>query len=523
VRLLIRDEFGKEETVDFSILFNRTLLNPGVSEWSLAGGTTTDTSAGEPDYQDGAPVIAGSIRTGISETLTGGLSVQTTTDAALAGVSSLSQTALGLIGLDATGSVEEDRDRVGWSLQSELNVDRAMLWEGAGSVQLGAEYRSKGYKSSLDDFATIAANLRLHGSFSQPLPKGFSVALSGYYSTYPSTSDEEYGTSVSLTRVVSDELTIGVSGTYESDRQAFPDASEFGGLSVLARLNYRPSAESVLSVQYDRNTGSTTGSLGSSFEDGPKRVNVGLDLQHLPRTESGFTERVLGADMHMSDSRYEVNASHTRHIQGLGSELFYNRTALNVGTGIAFADGQVGVGRPIRNAFAIVDAHQSLTDSAIRVSPFQDSYRGKIDGFGPAVVSEISAYTTTNLPYEIDDAPPGYDFGSGSFALVAPYKAGYHLTVGSDFAVTAMGILKNSVGEPILLKAGTVFSPAHPEKKILIFTNGAGRFAAQGLKAGAWTIEMNDDDQTTYDVMVPEEATGFFNLGEIMPKGKDSQ
>jgi hypothetical protein len=44
-----------------------------------------------------------------------------------------------------------------------------------------------------------------------------------------------------------------------------------------------------------------------------------------------------------------------------------------------------------------------------------------------------------------------------------------------------MGILKNSVGEPILLKAGTVFSPAHPEKKIIIFTNGAGRCAAQGL------------------------------------------
>jgi outer membrane usher protein len=224
--------------------------------------------------------------------------------------------------------------------------------------------------------------------------------------------------------------------------------------------------------------------------------------------------------MHTSDSRYEINASHTRHIKGLGSELYHNRTALNFGSGIAFADGHVGVGRPIRNGFAIVDAHQSLTDSTIRVSPFQDSYRAKIDGFGPAVISEISAYTTTNLPYEIDDAPPGYDFGSGSFALIAPYKAGYHLTVGSDFAVTAMGILKNSVGEPIALKAGSVSSPAHADKKILIFTNAAGRFAAQGLKAGPWTIELNDADKTTYDVIVPEEATGLFNFGELMPKAK---
>ena len=68
VKLKIKDEFGKEESVDYSILFNRTLLNPGISEWSLAGGIKTDAGLLSPVYDDETPLLSAVYRLGLSET-----------------------------------------------------------------------------------------------------------------------------------------------------------------------------------------------------------------------------------------------------------------------------------------------------------------------------------------------------------------------------------------------------------------------------------------------------------------------
>ena len=516
IRLVITDEFGKVETLDFSILFNRTLLRPGVSEWSIAAGTTADESGAEPNYDGGAPVLAGSLRAGLSDTLTGSLGLQLSDQARLAGVSVLRQTPIGLLNVDAAASVGADQVS-GWSLGSELDLDAAQFSDQLGSIQLGTDFKSKGFKASLEDSAANSSTLRLHGSLTRLLPEGFSLALSGYYQLASFESDTKFGTSASLTRIIDNEVSLGLSGSYDSGSAGQLSDTELSGFSLFARLTYRPSFASNLTLQYDGVSRSTTASLASSFTSGATRANFDVDLAHNAQTESGSPEQVVGADLHLSDTRFEVNASRTKDFKGLGSEVYNDRTTLNVGTALAFADGEVAFGRPVRSSFAIVDTHKSLAESDVRLAPSQDTYQAESDGLGPLLISDIAPYTVSSLPYDIENAPVGYDFGSGAFNFFAPYKSGYDLTVGSDFAVTATGVLKDADGQPVALKSGTVSSSANGGKKIVIFTNAGGIFAAQGLNAGEWTIEMNDGQHTRYGVSIPPDAVGFVKLGDIRP------
>ncbi len=109
VKLKIKDEFGKEEEVDFSILFNRTLLNPGISEWSLTGGIKTDTGLLSPAYDHGMPLLSATYRRGLLEIPTASLSAQGTADTGLVGANSLVQTPIGLLSVDAALSAKFTR------------------------------------------------------------------------------------------------------------------------------------------------------------------------------------------------------------------------------------------------------------------------------------------------------------------------------------------------------------------------------------------------------------------------------
>jgi outer membrane usher protein len=71
VELLIEDDVGHTEKLEFSMFSDNTLLPQGLSEWTLAAGVLTDFESGEPDYETDRPFISGFYRRGLSESLTG--------------------------------------------------------------------------------------------------------------------------------------------------------------------------------------------------------------------------------------------------------------------------------------------------------------------------------------------------------------------------------------------------------------------------------------------------------------------
>lgn len=515
VQLRIKDDFGKEETIDFSILFNRTLLNSGVTEWSFAGGVRANAGLLSPWYDEEAAILTGTYRRGLSENVTGSVSAQASQDVALTGFNILSQTPYGLASVDAKVSGTVD-GTVGWSGSAELAIETERLITSLNSAQLGVEIFSKNFVPSLDQASNEGSRVRVSGSVGRRLPAGMSASVAGYYQFADEETDGGFGTSFSLNKSVSQELTLGVSGNY--DYRPDDSTGQMSGLSLFARLNYRPTTASYATLQFDHASNTMTAAGGSNFEQGASRASVNVQWEHTPQTEKDNAETVANADLYYADGRIEVNASHGRNFDQLASGTTSRRTTANAGIGFAFADDHIAFGRPVRGGYAIVDVHRSLDESTIRMAPFQDAYKAGSDGLGPILFSDISAYSRTSIPYDADNLPVGYDIGSGAFEFFAPYKAGFNVLIGSDFAVTAVGTLLDGDGKPLPLQAGTASASAYPDKHIVVFTNADGGFTVPGLKAGEWNIAMNGAPAKHYILNIRDDAGAYIDLGNLHPQ-----
>jgi outer membrane usher protein len=148
--------------------------------------------------------------------------------------------------------------------------------------------------------------------------------------------------------------------------------------------------------------------------------------------------------------------------------------------------------------------------------------RARANGLGPALVTDVPAYTRNTIPVDVGDLPVGYSLGAGAFDVVAPYKAGYALEVGSASSVSVYGTLLTADFSPLALLTGVAHPADNPLQQVAVFTNKAGRFSAEGLSSGKWVIEMaTDDAPTRYEIEVPQGTDGLFQAGILQPVGAE--
>jgi outer membrane usher protein len=125
---------------------------------------------------------------------------------------------------------------------------------------------------------------------------------------------------------------------------------------------------------------------------------------------------------------------------------------------------------------------------------------------------------------DVKNLPPGYSLGNGAFDVIAPYRAGYALQVGSANSVSAFGRLLRADREPLALTIG-VARPLDSRSRnatVTVFTNQAGRFVAEGLAPGVCLIEMATDERpTTYKIEVPNGTQGLLQAGVLTPIAKE--
>jgi outer membrane usher protein len=198
------------------------------------------------------------------------------------------------------------------------------------------------------------------------------------------------------------------------------------------------------------------------------------------------------------------------------------RSSLRLGTGLAFAGSRFAMGQPIRGgAFAIVHPHESLADKEVVIGG-NGEVRARANEFGPALVPDLPVYTPNSIPVDVADLPVGYSLGAGAFDVVAPYRAGYALEVGTGSSVSAYGTLLLADFSPLALVTGVAHPVDNPLQQVVVFTNKAGRFGAEGLAPGKWVIEMaTEGAPTRYEIEVPQGTDGLFQAGLLMPVGAE--
>ena len=342
-------------------------------------------------------------------------------------------------------------------------------------------------------------------------------------------SRNRYGADLTLSAPVTDWMTGSLSVGYSNDsvlRDAKALASDAPEFRVGVRFTIRSEdGKSRVAGRYDSLYKDSNLNASWAEQKGNQRWDAAADL-----SKYGTGDNATGsASVGYAGNRGEARITQTAGMSGniADGARYDNRTSVRGGAAIAFAGDKVAVGAPVRgNGFAIVAPHESIGDRTMTIGD-KEQPRAVSDGFGPALVSNLPAYAVTNLPVDVDNLPTGYSLGKGGFDLKAPYRAGYALEVGSANSVSAYGTLHDASGLPIAFLTGIAKPAEGPQRHVTIFTNATGRFGAEGLSPGRWTIEMATEGVPTVFAMdVPKGTDGLFKTGTLTPQGarpKDMQ
>lgn len=507
VEILLTDDTGASRTIHHSTYFDRRLLSPGETEWSVAGGVPSYYRNGAREYLDDGYVASGYYRLGLNDRLTGEVNAQADKNAIMAGGSALTATAWGFFSTRAALSLAD----IGPGFAIGANWDLLNFGTGAGgsgslgaanskrsSLRFAAEYRS-------DDFVqpgqslNIASGviyptheywLSLSGSFSTSFIDGVSTTLSGRYQFGKdemrdpySTRGDRYGADVTFSGAVTENVNGSVSLGYSNE------SITTGSIGREREPEFRVTARAFIRLGNKTNISASHDSLNrQSIVTGYHRSGEGVGRWEasVDAYNNGHSkEATFGGSTTYYGNRLEARVAHNSSLSdltwnSLTAEPGQQRSSARFGTSLVYADGKFAWGAPVRGGYAIVYPHASLKDKTVTVGT-KDNIRGKADAWGPAVISNLPAYAQTTLAIDVDDLPLGYSLGTGTFDLRAPYGAGYALKVGSGYSVSAYGTLVDTNGAPLKLLSGVVYPVGDRAREATIITNAGGRFAAEGL------------------------------------------
>lgn len=538
VDIVITDDAGQQQHVSFTSFFDTSLLAAGKSEWGITAGLPSYLRDEARAYVPDLYMASAFYRYGLRDDLAGELNLQADSRVAMAGSGIITDPGFGLIGL--RGAVSTGETGTGFAAGVDWStINFHGLTQGGGeSFRLAADYRSREFHTA-GEINTAAKGiifpqwnywLNLNGTYSAPVGYATTASLSGRYQFV---NDEEFGNTIfasgnrygldvtfsrPLTPAWSGSLILGVSN--ESFLSSLdPRGSTGSEFRVGIRLFGRPDERTNVSAGFDTLNKQSDVSAYRTAGNGIGRWDTNLNVQHNEFDARASTNGTIG----YYGNRAQVRLIHNSGFDGVSIADFdlkpgQQRTSLQVGTSIAFANGHVAIGAPITgDAFAIVYPHASIADKTVIVGN-GDNVRAIADGWGPAVVTNLPAYAPSTIPVDVDGLPVGYSLGAAAFDTFAPFKGGYDLEVGSAYSVSAYGTLQFADGAPVALLTGIAHPIEHSDKVVAVFTNAVGRFGAEGLSPGRWIIEMSTDGAPTRFVLdIPADAEGLFKAGTLHP------
>lgn len=531
VQLLIEDDAGRRERLDFTLFLSGSLLAAGLTEFELTGGIRSRLEDDQRVYSGedaGQGVFSGFVRHGFTDSLTLGLDAQADERSGLYGGEALFATSFGAFSLNLAGS-QQRHGQSGYAFDFNYELSRFKLYPGDGanrSLSLSLEYRSDQF-SALGNQGGNAAN-RFASTYSQDLAVGYRLGLSGSWEWgVDNTADTGSGTGVGNGNRSSMVATLSgwkVKGAQVAVSLGYTDGyTDFEGVYGLLSLTFDFDSHRRALATYDSRYDRLQMDYSKTAPD-----EIGMVNYDLLATRERDTESFSGS------LRYTANRAELEVEQEVATANGFglvqsNQTTLRANTALVFAGGYVTLSRPVHDGFAIIGLHPTIADKTLVVDPpkgvdlwgaaYSAGPRYQTDFLGPAVVHDLSAYAHRDIAVNVDDLPLGYDLGAGAFSVTPYYKSGYGLTVGSDYSVTLVATAVNREGEPASLLSGTAVEEGESSHgPIQVFTNRKGRLVAQGLRPGRWTISLTEaQGRLRYVIDIPKGAGGIVRLGTLSP------
>lgn len=515
VQLVITDEVGRVQRLDFSRTVAGELLAPGLQQFVYSVGFPTRMESGFRDYDWSQPTLTLSHRWGVNEVLTLGGYVQANFGHQLVGLEGTWATAIGNFSGDVAVSHAKE---VGSDYAFRLRYDFL-----ASSVShpfrpaFGITLEKRGANfTTLDDLDLFADTFTTHNQTSLDLTAYYNQQLFGGISSnlnmryrFGRDVPDAYQLSLRLSKSFLNGLGVSLALSNNHDQTGldeqratvnlfwfFPKARQ----SVQASTDVSSTSKPSQRVIWNSSSLNPFNGLNASLEAGLTPTDYTLS--------SRFTYTSYRATVELFQ---DIQFPRDREGSTFGA------TRLDFGTAVVFADGHWGLSRPVNGSFALIVPNQSLKGQQVGINPNgTGGYIAKTDGLGAAVVPDLQSYQTSTLRIDVPQLPVGYDIGATNYTVLPTYKSGTLIRVGTDATVFLRGILLDPTGTPIALQTGEIASLSDAAwKSKTLFTNKAGRFALLGFKPGRYEIRLYANPKAVIPFDIPAGKTGVFDVGAL--------
>lgn len=411
-------------------------------------------------------------------------------------------------------------------IQFDLGASRARRYGGGYSV--GVSYDQIFDRAGLIDSFTVRADYlsrrfaglgyvdpdnssswSLNAQYTRALTFDLTALLGANYIKNRGTFGDTYRISSSIAYRFSQKWVARGGVDYTKYGNSFTRQNGFGfSASLVFQPGYRDRAE----ARHDSSLDTSSLSYTHASDNRIGAVGYGAVVSR------DFGSSNVQAFADYTGNRFDASLSHSAFGADFGSLTDQQITSLRIGTSLAFADGEFGVGRRINDSFALLYPHPTLKGHSVVAgqSLAENDYLSKSGVLGAAVNGYLSSYVTQSVQYDVEDPPAGYDIGAGVVRVKPPYRSGYKLEVGTDAFVSAVGNLLLPNGKPVPLAGGRVIDlDRKDDAPLLFFTNSVGRFAMQNLRpAHRYRVELYGTPNS-FDFTVPKDSGGLLDLRSI--------
>jgi len=498
IQIIIEDATGRREIDSFTLANDIELLAAGLSEFNVTAGLMRKPSSKGFAYS-ATPLLTGQFVRGLNDTLTAGGHFALMEEYQNGGLTVASLAPGGAVFLGGSMSNDMASGDVGYALSLAYRGDPFQLSDLDSQLNVRLDYRSADYRRLSQTLIADPIKFDIALDYRLSLTERVAVSLGGNYLEShvdgPATRAVFGGVQVALGRVLA---------------SATARYANIGGRSDQGVL-------ATLTIPLGRNHFSTA-SFDSVSQQARLEARRVRDIT-VPEFDYGvIVERSplfdrLTGQARFANSRFNLDVEMMGSRAGAASGLRdQNVVNFRLQSGLAFADGTLGIGRNPGRGFVIVDRHPSLKDTSVEVETSGVGRRaGQTNGLGPAVVSQLSGYRPDNIRVSVLDAPPGYDIGPGEYLSDPGALSGVKLKIGSDAYRSALVTFLMPDGSPVKLADGIVRNIATGETGG-VFTNSAGRAVLPKLAEGRYRVELVDGD-LIYEFTVGESDPAIIKLG----------
>lgn len=417
---------------------------------------------------------------------------------------------IGVLRFEAAGS---DRSGIGSGFAVDVGYSTTGRFannQWRWTAQVNGQLQSKRFSTLSDIVMPSVGELRptsySFNANTQISNARWNITASGQYDKGRGTSPTRSSGIVGATYSLSPQISLGAFARYAD----MGTRNEKGGFF---QITWRPGRNQTVRATYD--TPRQEAQLGYRYTPTSNVGSTQADINL--RRNTLRNEFNLAGSLFHTGNRFEVTAQHDVFTTADLSPNRIQTSRASVTNSIVFADGKIGLARPVREGFAILSPHKTLKGKRILADPTESGERAHSDELGPAIVPDLASYNRSSLYYDVVDLEPGYDLGSGQFGLKAPLYAGYKLTVGSAASVTMLGrVVAGDKLTPLVLTAGKMETLGDPKAEaISVFTNRNGRIAGTGLKPGKYRLTLFTNPVYVTEIEIPEDANNLFDIGEL--------